>query len=193
MGDGHKLHPAAVAVTSDEARSGRTDGEWAIAREPEQARLLNAALLESGEASPDSLAPAFGAAYRALSRRDWEFNTILIHPDHLFEAADANRSFPDMHGRYEGVADYITAVSELIAVYPDARVELGGVIDVTDTRIVALTRWSGRAARSGLALEWEGMGDHEFRDGLMIRQTYWWNVQHGMEQLGLSPLERPRS
>jgi hypothetical protein len=46
--------------------------------------------------------------------------------------------------------------------------------------------WRGRAARSGLAMEWNCVSDNRFRDGLAVGQTFWWDRERAEHDLGFA-------
>jgi len=179
--------PAAVALTSDQAREGRSELDWAVINDPERARLRTAeALAAGGEVAEATVRRGFELSYEAFSRRDWELNTLLLdRDDYVFKAADLREALPDASERYVGVAGYLKAMTLYLESWSEAELELADLLAVGPDRVVSLMRFTGRGQRSGLAFDQLAVGEHFFRNGLVISQSYWWDSQRGARELGL--------
>lgn len=180
-------HPAAVAKTSDEARDGRSPGDLAVMREPERARLAFAALMAGdGPDREERVEAGFARAYAAYSRRDWELNTLFLHPDkYLFEAGDLEGALPDLRREYTGVTGYLSVHASFLEAWPDLVVESEGVVLLDADRAVSFMRFKGHGRGSGLPLDWLALGENWISDGLSVRQRYWWDAPAAAEQLGV--------
>jgi hypothetical protein len=176
--------PAAVALTSDEAREARTELDRMVLANPERARLRIAdALAASAE---DTVRRGFDLSYAAFNRRDWELNTLLLdRGDYVFHAADLSELLPDASERYHGIAGYLEAMNLFLESWSELEVGLVDLLDLSPVRAVTLMHFRGRGRRSGAPFERLALGDHVFREGLCVNQSYWWDSQRGARELGL--------
>jgi hypothetical protein len=46
-------------------------------------------------------------------------------------------------------------------------------------------RFTGSGRRSGVPFEQLALGEHVFREGLCVNQSYWWDSRRGARELGL--------
>jgi hypothetical protein len=182
-----RIHPRAIELTTDEARGAREKREWEVVAHPEEVRQAMAALL-AGElpARAHRIRAGFRRTYAAYARRDWEINTLNMHPDeYVFEPADLRQSLPDARDRYFGVEGYLEGQQLLLEVWPDLKLELIDVVAIESDAVITLARFDGRAARSGLELDWMALIDNRFRDGLAISQSFWFDIEAGAAALGI--------
>jgi hypothetical protein len=176
--------PAAVALTSDEAREARTELDRIVLGDPERARMRTADALAAG--AEDTVRRGFELSYAAFNRRDWELNTLLLDPDdYVFLAGDLREALPDARDRYFGIAGYLEAMLLFLESWSELEVKLTDLLDLGRERAVALMRFNGRGQRSGLAFDQLAVGEHTFRDGLCVTQTYWWDSHRAARELGL--------
>jgi hypothetical protein len=185
-----------VAHTSDEVRATRSELDWALVNDPEAARRRTAEALasHSQEAAAETIRRGFALSYDAFSRRDWELNTLLLDPDDLvFLAADFREALPDARERYLGIAGYLEAMLLFLESWSKLEVKLEDLLELGPDRAVSLMRFKGRGRRSGLAFEQLAVGDHAFREGLCVIQTYWWDSHRAARELGLSLPSEPRA
>ncbi len=128
----------------------------------------------------------FESAYRAFSRRDWELNTLLIDSeDYVFRPADLREALPDFGDEYPGIEGYLEVQELLLSAWRDLRLELADILAVERDQVVTLLRWTGHGERSGVTLDWVAVSDNRFQDGLAVGQTYWFDRQRAMRDLGL--------
>jgi hypothetical protein len=176
--------PAAVALTSDEAREARTELDRIVIGDPERARVRTADALAAG--AEDTVRRGFELGYAAFNRRDWELNTLLFdRGDYVFRAADLSELLPDASERYHGIAGYLEAMTVFLESWSQLEVELVGLLDLSPVRAVTLMHFSGTGRRSGVPFERLALGDHVFREGLCVNQSYWWDSRRGARELGL--------
>ena len=172
-------HPAATARTSEEARRGRTALDWALLENPEQVARGTASLLAGDDhaARDEAMRGGFARIYEAYNRRDWEINTLFLDSDeYLFRPGDFGQAVPDARDEYHGIEAYIDAMETFIEGWVDLRVDLERLIFTEDGRVVSTLRWGGAGRRSGIPLDQTGVGEHIFRDGVVVTQSYWWSV-----------------
>ena len=180
-------HPAATALTSDEARAGRSEADWAAIRDPASIAAAVAEILagENPQGSP-VLREVVSRAFAAYSRGDWELNTILLqHEDFVFRPADFAEALPDAGGDFPGVEGYLRVQGLFNENWDEMRVELAEVVHADDQRIVVTMRFTGCGKLSGAPFEQLALGEMRFQDGEVTEQTYWWNHKRGLEALGL--------
>jgi ketosteroid isomerase-like protein len=187
-------HPEAVARTSDDARASRSELDWAVINDPESARLRTAqALAAESEEAAETVRRGFALSYDAFNRRDWELNTLLLAPDdYVFLAGDLREALPDARDRYLGVAGYLEAMLLFLESWSELEVKLMDLLDLGRDRAVSLMRFNGRGRRSGLAFDQLAVGEHTFREGLCVTQTYWWDSHRAARALGLQLPIQPR-
>jgi hypothetical protein len=182
-------HPEASAITTDEARAGRSELEWRLIRDPERAVRGTAALLAG--AGPDRDARLFEGVARtfgAYNRRDWEINSLFVHRhDFVFEPGDLAQALPGLAGIERGVTGYLRAQLAFIESWSELGPELVELVDIRPSRLVVDLRWTGTGAGSGIVLGQGMIIVQYFADGLVVRQAYWWNRERALTALGLRP------
>ena len=102
--------------------------------------------------------------------------------DYEFCAAGTAR-LPGMPDTWRGRDGYLAAHATLLEVVDIERVELDDVIVLDDDRVVALVRFVIRAGAG--TFDQQFLDLHEFRDGLLVSQTVWWDREEGLRELGL--------
>jgi hypothetical protein len=189
----HRLHPAAVARTTDEARRGRSEFDRAVVNDPERTRRATAAIL-AGDARERErvMREGFARGYEAYNRRDWELNTLHLDAEHIFRASDLREALPDARDEYHDIEGYLEAQELLQESWSDLRLQLVDVLAVDRDQVVSLVRFTGHGRRSDLPLDWPAVIDNRFRDGLVVEGTYWWDARRGARELGvqLPPVRR---
>jgi len=175
-------------MTTDEARAGRTEAEWAFIRDLGESRARWRAVLESPPSPERSrlLRASYESTYRAYGRRDWELNTLVIHPtDYVFRGGAMRQLIPGTPTDARGTAGYLQLHQAFLEAWADAEVAFDGVHDAPDGRTVGLPRFLLRGGSSGLEID-QGMADvHVWRDGWLVEQTYWFDREEGFRSVGL--------
>ena len=180
-------------ATSDEARSGRPPYARLIAAFPGPALRVASAVAASRPSPLRTALVRWAArqAFAAYCRRDWELNTLGLDPeDYELRVGDPGLLLPGMRERYVGIEGYIEAQEAIIEVFPDLVVRTDSVGLAGPTRIVAMLRWQGTAAGSGIAIDQPMMTVADFPTGLVTRQSYWFDREAGLRKLGLTPPRR---
>ena len=182
----HAAHPYAVAATSAAARNTRPPEGHAAVENAEAGRVALAQALALGpEAAEPLLISGAKLSYDARSRDDWELNTLYMdHDDYVFHAVDPREAGPEFSGVYHGVEGYIAAMEEFAESWSNLKVEGGPVKVMDSTRVLTRMYWTGQGTRSGLEMKWEAVGLLEFRDGLIIDQSFWWSKESARRHLG---------
>lgn len=188
----HGPHPAAVAATTDSARAGRSERERRLLADPARAvETTKAVLSEGGEKADRFFRAGFEISWDAYNRGDWELNTLFLDVDYAFRASEGEKLL-DADREYRGIEGYIEAHRLLFDIWADVRIELVGVYVRPPDRVVTVSAWHGQAARSGLAVEWYTVHDHRYRDGVAIRQTFWFHRENAERELGFTLADRAR-
>ena len=184
------LHPAAVAMTTDAARSGRTEAEWELVESLPEVRALWRAVLEAPP-SPEraeALSRSYRSTYRAYGRRDWELNTAAIHPtDYVFRPGALRDLIPGADAEARGCEGYLRVHQAFLEAWEDAAVELDGVLESPDGRTVGLPRFVVRGGSSGMEMEHTLADVHTWRDGWLVEQVYWFDRDAGLRSAGIDP------
>lgn len=128
----------------------------------------------------EQLLPLYRAAYGAYGQ-DWEFNTAAIGPDYELVVA-GSRPLPEFHGIH-GRDGYIAAHQRVLEFLNVERVEVDDVLPLGDGRVVALTRFVIGVGDS--TIDQQALDHHVFEDGLLRRQTVWFDREEGLRELGL--------
>jgi ketosteroid isomerase-like protein len=186
-----KPHPAAVARTTPEARRGRSLAERLAMLAPGLTRRIAARVvrMRPSRGRRALIAWAYRRTYAAYNRRDWEFNTLLIDPDsYELHPGDMARITPDAEPVYRGVEGYLEATALWMTGWGMAAVRYEDFVEVEPGRtLVALIRFVGEGAGSGMRLDQPVADIHALRDGMLVRQTYYWDRNKGLEAAGLQP------
>jgi hypothetical protein len=181
-------HPKAVAMTTPEARRGRSPVESLAMRFPGLIRrLAELVLMRRGVPGRDALIRwAYRTAYAAYNRRDWESNTLLIYADdYVLRAGGMRRLMPDAEDEYHGVEGYLEATSQWAGAWDGMRVEFDDLIEVEPGLNVSLIRFSGLARGSDFKFDQAGADVHRFRRGRLVSQTFYFDRDAGLESVGL--------
>jgi hypothetical protein len=177
-------------MTTDEARAGRTEAEWAFIQNLGESRARWRALLESPP-SPERthlLQRSYESTYRAYGRGDWELNTLIIHPtDYMFRGAEMRQLIPGTQSVARGTAGYLRMHQAFLEAWADAEVAFDGVLEAPDGRTVGLPRFVLKGGSSGLELDQPMADVHRWRDGWLIEQTYWIDRGAALTSVGLDP------
>jgi hypothetical protein len=142
--------------------------------------------MESGPAAAEVvLARGTAISYDARTREDWELNTLFMdHDRYVFHPGDPAAGGPDFGGENIGVEGYIKAMLQFGESWSNLRVEAGPV-KVLDSRLaLSVMKWTAEGRGSGVQMEWGAIGQFEFRDGLIIDQTFWWSMDAARRDLG---------
>lgn len=133
------------------------------------------------EQQREALLPVYHEIYSHYDV-DWEKNTELFHEDYVFEGRGSIQ-LPGFPQRVEGRAGYIEGHSQLNEIVDVERVDIDDLTPLGDARVIVFSRMFMRAG--GGRLEQQLMELHEFRDGLLHRQFYWFHRDEGRRELGL--------
>jgi hypothetical protein len=189
-GGRHLIDPTAAAMTTDVARAGRSEAEWAFIRNLAESRERWRGILEAppSPARTRIISAAFESTYRAYGRRDWEFNTLSIHPtDYVFRGGDMHRLIPGTPADARGVTGYLEMHRAFLEAWTDAEVRFDGVLEAPDGRLVGLPRFVLRGGSSGLELDHALADVHVWREGWLVEQTYWLDRDAGLRAVGIDP------
>ena len=190
---GRGLHPAAIAATSDEARRSRPLAVRLIIAFPNLARRFGVAIVTSPLSPIKRVFVRVWARliFDAYTRRDWEMNTLALDPsDYELSVGDPGLLLPGLRETYTGIDGYIEAQLAIIEVFRDLEVVTESVGLAGPRRLVAMLRWRGTAAGSGISIDQPMMTVGEFPNGLVSRQSYWIDREAGLRKLGLTAPRR---
>ena len=182
------LHAAAVARTSEQARSARNLVDRAAALFPWILRVgISVTVRLPRRIRTFMYRDAHRRVFRWFNRRDWELNTLAMDPDRFtVTSGDPQRwQLPGPHDTYRGVGGFLELQDAWMEVWGDLRLALDDVVDAGHSRVVVLFRQSGTAAASGVALEEPIAMINEFADGRLVRQTYWRDKEAALHSVGL--------
>jgi hypothetical protein len=144
-----------------------------------QAFILRALALPLDQ-QRDALWPAYAAVYGAYGN-DWELNTAPIHEDWEIVFA-GSRKIPGL-GEMRGREGYIREQTAMLEHLNVERVQLDDLRPLGNDRVVAFIRFVIRAGDG--TIDQQALDHHEFRDGLVVRQTVWFDREEGLRELGL--------
>ncbi len=140
--------------------------------------LLRAALATRRRGA---LMPFYRVAYWTHNR-NWWLNTLAMADDYVFMAGGSTR-VPGLPDRFVGRDGYVAAQRQMLDVVDVARVEVDDLIPLDRSRVAVLSRFVIRAG--GGTVDQLCLELHEFRRGAMVRQTYWFDREEGLRELGL--------
>ena len=91
----------------------------------------------------------------------------------------------DMEGRWLGLDELSVAMRAYLGVFSDLRIEAERIIDLSEDRVLVLTRHTARGKQSGVPIDHE-LGDlFTLRDGKIVRWEAYWNRSEALEAAGL--------
>ena len=92
---------------------------------------------------------------------------------------------PDMEGRWLGLDEVSTAMRHYIRAFSDLRIEAERIIDLSEDRVLVLSRHTARGKQSGVPIDHE-IGDlFTLRDGKIVRYDSYWDRAEALEAAGL--------
>ncbi|MDX6667356.1 MAG: hypothetical protein QOK04_736 [Solirubrobacteraceae bacterium] len=183
-----RLHPAAVAKTSEQARTARNLVDRTAALFPWIQRVgITVTVRLPTRIRTLLYRDAHRRVFAWFNRRDWELNTLAMDPDRLtITSGDPQRwLLPGPRDTYRGVDGFLELQDAWMEVWGDLRLAFDGVVDAGHGRVVVLFRQSGSAAASGVALEEPIAMINEFAGGRLVRQTYWRDQEAALRSVGL--------
>ena len=186
-------HPAAVAGTTEEARSARNLVDRAAVLFPWILRVgITVTVRLPTRIRTFLYRDAHRRVFRWFNRRDWELNTLAMDRDRFTVASgDTQRwPLPGPHETYHGVEGFLELQDAWMEVWGDLRLTLDDVVDAGHSRVVVLFRQSGTAAVSGVALEEPMAMIDEFAGGRLVHQTYWRDQEAALRSVGLGEPRR---
>jgi ketosteroid isomerase-like protein len=184
---GRGAHPAAVARTTPEAIRGRIPLERLYARFPALGHLAFSRVLSMRPSRRRDalLVYGFRRGYAAYNRRDWVVNTLhMDQREYVFRFAGSQRP-PGTRETYRGVEGYLEFIEQWIEVIDANRFEIESVTGLGSSRVLGLSRHYGEGAGSGLSYATRSADLHEFRQGRVVRQTFWVDRQEALRELGV--------
>ena len=111
-------------------------------------------------------------------------NTDVFHPDVEYSRIGAET--PALEGRWRGLDEMRSAMSEYLRAIADLRIEAERIIDLGDDRVLVLSRHTARGKQSGVPIEHK-IGDvFTLRDGKIVRFDSYWSRAVALEAVGLS-------
>lgn len=131
------------------------------------------------ERQREPLLPVYREIY-AHYNVDWEKNTELFHDDYAF-VGRGSILFPGFPRRVEGREAYIEGHRQMTEVVDVERAAVDDVVPLGDARVVLLSRIVMRAGDG--RIEQQLLELHEFVDGLLHRQNYWFHRDEGRREL----------
>jgi hypothetical protein len=185
-----RLDPTAVAMTTDDARAGRSEAEWAAIRDLAGFRRRWREIYESPPSPERSefLRRGYESTYRAYGRRDWELNTLTIHPTEYTLRAGAMRGLiPGVEAEARNVSGYLRMHQAFLEAWTTADVACDGVLEAPDGRTVGLPRFVVRGGTSGAEVDQPFADVHTWRDGWLVEQVYWFDREEGLRSTGIDP------
>jgi ketosteroid isomerase-like protein len=134
---------------------------------------------------------AYRRSYAAYGRGDWEFNTLLLHPDdYVIRFWEAGRFMPDANEEYRGLEGYLEAALEWMSAWREPRLLYENHFEVESGLLVSMWRFEGVAQGSGIRLDQAGADVLRLRDGYVVSQTFYWDRAKALESVGLEPGRR---
>lgn len=100
--------------------------------------------------------------------------------------------FPDgpSPGTWRGLAGLAEGWRDFLSAWDEYRVEVEEFRELDDERVLVLTRRSGRGKTSGIELGQigsSGAGLMHIREGLVTRAVFYFDREHALVDLGLTP------
>jgi hypothetical protein len=116
--------------------------------------------------------------------KDWDANTETFADDYVFEGR-GSVFLPGLPERIEGRDGYIAAQKQLLEVVDIVRVDIDDLVPLGEDRVAVFSRFVVRAGDG--AFDQQVLELHEYRDGRLRRQIYWFDREEGLRELGLTP------
>lgn len=128
------------------------------------------------------LDPRMARIVEALASADGARMEALCHPELVVEDP---ASLP-FGGAYRGFAGLLDVAGKLFAAIEDCRIEPQAALGEPDgDEFVLRQRLTGRAARTGKAIEMEILEHYRFKDGLLIGvRPFYWDTAALLELIG---------
>jgi ketosteroid isomerase-like protein len=90
-----------------------------------------------------------------------------------------------MEGLWIGLDEFLTAFREYLQPLSDLRIAAERIIDLSEDRVLVLSRQTARGKQSGVPIEHE-LGDlFTLRDGKIVRYYTYWNRADALAAAGL--------
>ena len=110
-------------------------------------------------------------------------NTDVFHPDVEYSRIGAET--PALEGRWLGLDEMRSAMSEYLRAIADLRIEAERIIDLGGERVLVLSRHTARGKRSGVPIAHE-LGDvFTLRGGKIVRFDSYWSRAVALEAVGV--------
>ena len=103
--------------------------------------------------------------------------------EYVFADGPSPGTWVGFDGMARGWREFLNAWEEL-------RIDAHDFRELDDEQVLVFYGFSGRGKSSGLRLEemrTEGAGVFHFRAGMVVRIVAYWNLDHALDDLGLSP------
>jgi ketosteroid isomerase-like protein len=93
---------------------------------------------------------------------------------------------PGLEGRWLGRDEMAASMRDYLRAFSDLRIEAERIVDLSEDRVLVLSRHTARGKQSGVPIEHE-IGDLlTLRDGKIVRFDSYWNRAQALEAAGLS-------
>ncbi len=93
---------------------------------------------------------------------------------------------PDLEGRWFGRDELSASMRDFLRAFADLRIEAERIVDLSEDRVLVLSRHTARGRQSGVPIEHE-LGDlFTLRDGKIVRFYSYWNRAQALEAAGVS-------
>ncbi len=93
---------------------------------------------------------------------------------------------PDMEGRWLGRDALSAAMRDYLRAFSDLRIEAERIIDLSEDRVLVLSRHRARGKQSGVPIEHENGDLFRLRDRKIVRYDAYWNRADALKAAGLS-------
>jgi ketosteroid isomerase-like protein len=110
-------------------------------------------------------------------------DTDVFDPDVEYSRIGAET--PALEGRWVGLDEMRSAMSEYLRAMSDLRIEAERLIDLGGERVLVLSRHTARGKQSGVPIEHQ-LGDvFTLRDGKIVHFDSYWSRDEALEAVGL--------
>jgi ketosteroid isomerase-like protein len=93
---------------------------------------------------------------------------------------------PDMEGRWLGLDEMSVAMRDYLRPFSDLRIEAERIIDLSEDRVLVLSRQTARGKQSDVPIDHEAGDLFRLRHGKIVRYEAYWNRSEALEAAGLS-------